>query len=63
MPAFAVAQLVGGAVAVAAVRLLYPRIAETADDVVVPHPADEEDPPTEPVLQHAVDSACHPLGG
>ena len=43
VPAFVAAQLVGGALAVGAVRILYPHIAEQADEVVVPHPADEED--------------------
>ena len=40
-PAFVAAQLVGGALAVAAVRTLYPRIEESAADVVMPHPADD----------------------
>lgn len=35
-PAFVVAQIVGAAVAVAAVRLLYPAIGEVAPEVVVP---------------------------
>jgi glycerol uptake facilitator-like aquaporin len=37
VPGFVVAQLVGGAVAVALVRYLYPGVARSADDVVVPH--------------------------
>jgi glycerol uptake facilitator-like aquaporin len=37
VPGFVVAQLVGGAVAVALVRYLYPGVAGSADDVVVPH--------------------------
>lgn len=41
MPGFVVAQLVGGAVAVAVVRFLYPGIVDVADDVVVPHPHPE----------------------
>lgn len=41
VPAFVVAQLVGGAVAVGAVVLLYPSGAAAAADVVVPHPAEE----------------------
>jgi len=41
VPAFVVAQLLGGALGVAAVVLLYPSAAVTADDVVVPHPAAE----------------------
>jgi arsenate reductase len=36
-PAFVAAQIVGTALAVGAVRLLYPAIAEVASDVVVPH--------------------------
>ena len=39
VPGFVVAQLVGGAVAVALVRYLYPGVVDVADDVVVPHPA------------------------
>ena len=38
VPGFVVAQLVGGAVAVAVVHYLYPGIVDVADDVVVPHP-------------------------
>lgn len=37
VPAFVVAQLVGGAVGLAVVRVLYPDVAAVADDVVVPH--------------------------
>jgi len=36
-PAFVGMQLVGGAVAVAAVRVLYPHIADSAADIVMPH--------------------------
>ncbi len=36
-PAFVVAQLVGAAVAVVILRAIYPRIADYADQVVVPH--------------------------
>ena len=36
-PAFILAQLVGAAVAVGAIRVLYPNVAEVADRVVVPH--------------------------
>jgi arsenate reductase len=43
VPAFMAAQLLGGVLAVGAVRVLYPDIAEQADEVVVPHPADEEE--------------------
>lgn len=39
-PAFVAAQLVGGALAVAAVWILYPRVAESAVDVVMPHQAE-----------------------
>jgi glycerol uptake facilitator-like aquaporin len=37
VPGFVVAQLFGGAVAVALVGWLYPHIGESADDVVIPH--------------------------
>lgn len=37
IPAFIAAQLVGGALAVVIVRILYPDIAPAAEDVVVPH--------------------------
>lgn len=37
VPAFVVAQVVGATLAVAAVRVLYPTIAEVAPEVVVPH--------------------------
>jgi glycerol uptake facilitator-like aquaporin len=39
-PAFIAAQAVGGALAVAAIRVLYPNVADTAADVVVPDPAE-----------------------
>ena len=38
-PAFVVAQLAGAAVAIGAIRVLYPSIERAAPDVVVPHPA------------------------
>ena len=37
VPAFVLAQLTGGVVAAVLLRALYPDVAETADDVVVPH--------------------------
>jgi glycerol uptake facilitator-like aquaporin len=37
-PMFIVMELLGGALAAGAVRALYPRVAESAADVVVPHP-------------------------
>ena len=40
VPAFVISQLVGAALAVGAVRILYPKVAEVADDLVVPHPID-----------------------
>lgn len=46
VPMFVVVQVVGGAVAVAVVRVLYPTVAAAAADVVVPHP--QPDPITEP---------------
>ncbi len=42
-PAFIAMQLIGGALAVAAVRILYPHVADSADDVVLPHHADTAD--------------------
>ena len=41
VPAFVVAQLIGGALGLGAVVLLYPSVAADAGDVVVPHPAEE----------------------
>ena len=41
VPAFVVAQLIGGALGVAVVVLLYPSADAVAGDVVVPHPAEE----------------------
>lgn len=38
---FAIAQLIGGALACAAVRVLWPRIDDRAHEVVVPHEAIE----------------------
>ena len=40
---FLVVQVLGGVVAVALIRILFPHIAAVADDVVVPHPADPEE--------------------
>ena len=42
VPGFVVAQILGGAVAVALVRYLYPGVADAAGDVVVPHPPSAE---------------------
>ena len=39
-PAFIAAQIVGGALAVVAIRVLYPHMADSAANVVVPHPPD-----------------------
>jgi len=47
VPMFVVMQLIGGAVAVGVVHLLYPTVSAVAADVVVPHPHAE--PVTEPV--------------
>jgi arsenate reductase len=44
VPMFLIMQLVGGAAGVAAVALLYPRIAARADAAVVPHEHAEETP-------------------
>ncbi|MBA2625372.1 MAG: aquaporin family protein [Acidimicrobiia bacterium] len=49
VPAFVLAQLAGAALAVAVVRSLYPTVAESAADVVVPHPTTENGrPPSRP---------------
>jgi arsenate reductase len=37
VPAFVVCQLIGAAIAVALIRVLYPNIRDVADEVVVPH--------------------------
>jgi arsenate reductase len=42
-PAFVAAQLVGGAVGLACVLVLYPALSDVADDVVVPHRGVEAD--------------------
>jgi len=39
-PMFVAMQLIGGALALAVVRILYPHVADSAADVVLPHPAD-----------------------
>jgi len=44
VPGFVVAQIVGAALAIGLVRVLYPAIAEVAPDVIVPHPAPEGAP-------------------
>jgi glycerol uptake facilitator-like aquaporin len=41
VPGFIAMQAIGGAVGVALVILLYPHSGSTADDIVVPHPADD----------------------
>jgi glycerol uptake facilitator-like aquaporin len=38
VPAFVLAQVAGAALAIAAIRALYPSMAEVAPDVVLPHP-------------------------
>lgn len=45
VPAFVAAQVVGGALAVACAAALYPSFGDAADDVVVPHPHDQEPQP------------------
>jgi arsenate reductase len=44
VPMFVVMQLVGGALAVGVVAVLYPRVADVAEDVVVPHPIGSHEP-------------------
>ena len=43
-PAFIAAQVVGAALAVGAIKVLYPDIARSAADVIVPHHAEAADP-------------------
>jgi len=50
VPAFVAAQFIGAAVAVIAVRTLYPHIAESAAEVVVPH-ADNGRPSSRPAIR------------
>ncbi|MFI5042285.1 MAG: MIP/aquaporin family protein [Acidimicrobiales bacterium] len=52
-PPFIAMQLIGGALAVAAVRVLYPHVADSADDVVLPHHADSADNSARPTEVHA----------
>jgi arsenate reductase len=47
VPMFLVAQLAGGAVAVAVVVVLYPTVASVAEAVVVPNDADDRSAPRE----------------
>jgi len=49
VPGFVIAQLVGGAVGVGLIRVLYPDVAETADDVVTPHDSDAAPTPLVPM--------------
>jgi glycerol uptake facilitator-like aquaporin len=42
-PAFIIAQAIGAALAVVTIKVLYPRMADAAADVVVPHPNDTLD--------------------
>jgi glycerol uptake facilitator-like aquaporin len=48
VPGFVLAQLVGAGVGVALVAYLYPRVGDSADDVVVPHGHDSTPPPATP---------------
>jgi glycerol uptake facilitator-like aquaporin len=49
VPGFVIAQVVGGAVGLGFIRVLYPDVAETADDVVTPHHADAAPTPLVPL--------------
>jgi glycerol uptake facilitator-like aquaporin len=49
VPGFVIAQLVGGAVGLGLIRLLYPDVAETAGDVVTPHDSDAAPIPLVPL--------------
>src|SRR5439155_14575337 len=42
VPAFVIAQVVGAALAIGAIAVLYPRVRDSARQVVVPHVVDEE---------------------
>src|SRR5580693_2094906 len=46
-PAFIAMQVVGGLLAVGAIRVLYPNVAGAAADVVLPHPSAHDRPPAE----------------
>ena len=46
VPAFMAAQVLGAGAAIAAVRLLYPAVAASAPEVVVPHPPTDQPPLT-----------------
>lgn len=67
VPGFVVAQLVGTALAVGLVRLLYPAIATVASDVVMTHPAAEDAsaavPAGRPVLPAGGQSSPAPARG
>ena len=45
---FVIAQIVGGAVGLGLVSVLYPTVAEVADEIVVPHHGDASEPTREP---------------
>ena len=49
VPGFVIAQLVGGAVGLGLIRVLYPDVAETADDVITPHHSDAAPTPLVPL--------------
>jgi glycerol uptake facilitator-like aquaporin len=46
VPGFVIAQLVGGAVGLGLIRVMYPDVAETADDVITPHHSDAAPTPS-----------------
>jgi arsenate reductase len=52
-PMFIVMQFIGATLAVVVAWVLYPHIAESAADVVVPHPADTTDEGSQPTEVHA----------
>ena len=53
VPGFVLAQLVGAAAGLALVRVLYPDVGATADEVVVPHHLSSDTPTTAAVDGHA----------
>ncbi len=52
-PMFIAMQVIGAGLAIAAVRVLYPHVAESAADVVLPHHADTADNASRPSEVHA----------
>ena len=61
VPAFIAAQIIGGALAVAVIRALYPRLtAADAADIIVPHHEDEAGPAARRVVGDGASVPPHP---